>query len=92
MFDEQPHAGICLKNARIVTPDAVVTGTVEIDAGRISRIAAGTRQSRAGLDLEGAILIPGIVDIHTDHVERHTHPRTTVLWPFLPALMAMTRW
>ena len=37
---------------------------------------------------EGAILIPGIVDIHTDHVERHTHPRTTVLWPFLPALMA----
>jgi alpha-D-ribose 1-methylphosphonate 5-triphosphate diphosphatase len=88
MFDEQPQAGTCLKNARIVTAERVVTGSVEIEAGRISGITEGARQSRAGRDLEGAVLIPGIVDIHTDHVERHTHPRTTVLWPFLPALMA----
>jgi alpha-D-ribose 1-methylphosphonate 5-triphosphate diphosphatase len=88
MFDEQPQAGTCLKNARIVTAERVVTGSVEIEAGRISGITEGARQSRAGRDLEGAVLIPGIVDIHTDHMERHTHPRTTVLWPFLPALMA----
>jgi alpha-D-ribose 1-methylphosphonate 5-triphosphate diphosphatase len=88
MFDEQTRDSIVLRNTRIVTPDGVIDGRIEVADGRIAAVSEGATEGRGGLDLDGAVLIPGIVDIHTDHVERHTHPRATVVWPFLPALMA----
>lgn len=88
MFDEQSRASLALRNAQIVTPDGVVNGGVAIEDGRIGSVTESAVAGPNQLDLDQAFLIPGIVDIHTDHVERHTHPRSTVQWPFLPALMA----
>ena len=84
MRDTAPAPDLTLSDARIVTPGGVIEGALRIEGGRIAGIGA----ARDGLGLGGAFLIPGIVDLHTDHVERHTHPRLTVLWPLLPALMA----
>ena len=84
MFDHANPAAQVLTGARIVTPDGIVDGGLAIEDGRI----AGHTQAKGGRDLGGALLIPGIVDLHTDHVERHTHPRVGVLWPALPALLA----
>ncbi len=84
MFDAPPAPAQTLSNARIVTPSGIVEGALALEDGRI----AGLSRAADGLDLGGAFVIPGIVDLHTDHVERHTHPRLSVLWPFLPALMA----
>ncbi|MDG4650144.1 alpha-D-ribose 1-methylphosphonate 5-triphosphate diphosphatase [Roseibacterium sp. SDUM158017] len=84
MFDHTQTAAVTLSNARIVTPGGIVEGGLRIEEGRI----AGLTRAAGGRDLGGAFLIPGIVDLHTDHVERHTHPRSTVVWPFLPALLA----
>lgn len=84
MFDTGPTEPLTLSSARIVTPGGIRHGALRLEGGRI----AGLSDARDGVDLDGAFLIPGIVDLHTDHVERHTHPRLTVLWPFLPALMA----
>ena len=84
MFDAHPPAALTLSHARIVTPRGIIEGALRIEEGRIAGFGAATD----GHDLGGAWLIPGVVDLHTDHVERHTHPRVTVLWPFLPALMA----
>ena len=84
MFDRQETPSFTLTHARIVTPDAVIDGALHIEDGCI----AGIGPTGDGHDMGGQFLIPGIVDIHTDHVERHVHPRLGVQWAFLPALMA----
>ena len=85
MFDAPANRPLLLSNATLVTPDGLVEGGVMIDDGKIAEIGATVT---GGQDLTGQILIPGIVDLHTDHVEAHVHPRTSVQWAFLPALMA----
>ena len=84
MFDRFDQTATVLSGAQIVTPDGIVEGALAIEDGQIS----GITHTATGTDLHGAYLIPGIVDIHTDHVERHTHPRVGVIWEFLPALLA----
>lgn len=67
-----------LSNARIVTPEGVVTGSLSMQGGRIDSIDSGT--SQIGTDCEGDWLIPGIIDIHTDNLERHFYPRPYIDW------------
>lgn len=53
-----------LRNARVVTPDAVVDpGYLVVDGGVITEV--GTGEGPAGEDLAGATILPGFVDIHT---------------------------
>lgn len=68
---------LTLSNARIVTPDGVVHGTLHADAGRILSVDDG---SATGEDMEGDLLIPGIVDLHTDNLEKHFFPRANIGW------------
>lgn len=85
MFDAALSAPLTLSHATLVTPEGLVEASLRIEDGRI----AGLGPSRGeGLDLSGHFLIPGIVDLHTDHVEAHVYPRNTVQWAFLPSLMA----
>ena len=67
-----------LSNARIVLPDGVVEGSLEVDNGIISAIEDGN--SALGIDCDGDWLIPGIIDIHTDNLERHYFPRPNIDW------------
>ncbi|MEM5582329.1 alpha-D-ribose 1-methylphosphonate 5-triphosphate diphosphatase [Roseibium sp. AS2] len=76
-----------LKNARIVFGNEIVTGHLSVADGRIVAIDTGVAP-RAGLDLEGDYLLPGLVDIHTDHFEKHVFPRAHVRWDPLRAAMA----
>jgi len=75
-------------NARVVLPDEVVDGTVVVRDGRILEILDGRVNSAPAEDLEGDFLIPGLVELHTDHLENHYHPRPGVAWPAIPAVMA----
>jgi len=102
-----------LPRARLVLPDAVLEGTLEIEGGVIRRIDAdpsgvesvGRRGGddvalgERGADAEGAsgtwsgldghYLLPGLVEPHTDNVERHLLPRPAAHWPSaLAALLA----
>jgi alpha-D-ribose 1-methylphosphonate 5-triphosphate diphosphatase len=74
-----------LSNARIVLDDEVMLGSVLIRDGLIADIGS---DSRAGLDLDGDHLLPGLVELHTDHLERHFTPRPGVQWDPLPAALA----
>ena len=40
------------------------------------------------IDLEGDFLLPGLIELHTDNLERHCVPRPSVLWPFRSAVIA----
>lgn len=74
------------RNARIVLGDGIVDGSLSIADGVIIAIADGPSQS--GEDVEGDYLIPGLVELHTDHLESHYRPRPGVFWDPLAALHA----
>lgn len=62
-------AALILTDARIVTPDGVVAGELEVDDGRITRIRTQEESSApdgtAAIEsLHGDLLLPGFVDVH----------------------------
>src|ERR1700758_3557594 len=73
-------------NARIVLEKEVLLGAVLIRDGLIADISAGP--DLAGEDLGGDHLLPGVVELHTDHLEYHFNPRPGVWWDPLPAVLA----
>jgi alpha-D-ribose 1-methylphosphonate 5-triphosphate diphosphatase len=79
---------LSLKNAKIVTPSEVIDGTVHICAGKITDVCGGARVTANAIDLEGDYLLPGLVDVHTDNLERLLMPRSGAAWPVMAALIA----
>lgn len=69
---------LVLSNARIVLPDEVVLGSVVVRDGRIAEVSEGV--ARTGEDMNGDFIIPGLVELHTDHIETHYAPRPGVRW------------
>jgi len=79
---------IVLTNALLVLPDAVMTGTVVVRGGDIADLQSGRSALPGAVDLEGDYLIPGIVDLHTDNLERQVQPRSLARWPSRSAMVA----
>ncbi|MBN9068790.1 MAG: alpha-D-ribose 1-methylphosphonate 5-triphosphate diphosphatase [Rhizobiales bacterium] len=75
-----------LRNARVVLEDEIVTGSVIMRDGLIAGVDTGN--SATGEDMEGDYLVPGLVELHTDHLEQHYAPRPGVLWDSIAALQA----
>jgi alpha-D-ribose 1-methylphosphonate 5-triphosphate diphosphatase len=66
-----------LSNARIVLANEVLRGSVVVQDGAIAAIEQG---SSHGEDLDGDLLLPGFVELHTDALEFHYKPRPRVRW------------
>ena len=79
---------VCLANAQLVLPNQVITGSVTVEEGVIADISPGDAVPSGAVDCAGDFVLPGLVELHTDNVERHIEPRPTVDWPHLPALIA----
>ena len=77
-----------LTNAALVLRDEVRTGTVVIDNDRITEVQPGRSHALPVVDLEGDYLIPGVVDVHTDNLERQVQPRHSARWPSRSAMLA----
>jgi alpha-D-ribose 1-methylphosphonate 5-triphosphate diphosphatase len=77
-----------LTNARIVLAEVEILGTVHVRDGAIAAIDSGTKRAPGALDLDGDYLLPGLVELHTDNVEKHTAPRPGVTWPTRAAILA----
>ncbi|WP_078119226.1 alpha-D-ribose 1-methylphosphonate 5-triphosphate diphosphatase [Thiosocius teredinicola] len=77
-----------LSNAQIVMPDCVIKGTVCLHDGKIKAVDEGHSQLPSVVDLDGDYLIAGLIELHTDNLEKHFSPRPTVSWPAMPAIFA----
>lgn len=77
-----------LTNARIVLKDEVLVGSVVLEGTSIRDVQPGRSVTPGALDLEGDFLIPGVVDLHTDNLERQVQPRSNARWPSRSALLA----
>jgi len=77
-----------LTNATLVLPDATLRGTLVIRGGDLVEVWAGRSTALAARDLDGDYLIPGIVDTHTDNLERQVQPRSLARWPSRSAMVA----
>jgi alpha-D-ribose 1-methylphosphonate 5-triphosphate diphosphatase len=79
-------------NARVVTPDDVFLGSVVVEDGLVAAVEPRPQavRSAAGstVDVGGDYLVPGVVELHTDVLERHAIPRPGVHWPEVPAVLA----
>ena len=80
-----PHETV-LTNARIVTAETVIHGHLVLHGELIAEIGEGP--ARTGQDMDGDTLIPGLVELHTDHIEGHFMPRPKVLWNKMAAIQA----
>jgi alpha-D-ribose 1-methylphosphonate 5-triphosphate diphosphatase len=79
---------IVLANARIVLATETVLGHVVVRDGRIAAIGSGPTALAGAQDLQGDFLIPGLVEMHTDNLERHVMPRPKVTFPMQAAVQA----
>ncbi len=86
--DGTTSGDLCLANARLTLPDRVMTGAVIIEQGVITGITEGDDVPMGAVDCAGDLVLPGLVELHTDNVERHIEPRPEVDWPHLLALIA----
>jgi len=84
------EAGIPLRlaNAEVVTAEDRFRGSVTVVDGVIVAVEQGGTVPRDAVDCQGELLLPGLVDLHTDHCERHAVPRAGVHWDPLQAAIA----
>jgi alpha-D-ribose 1-methylphosphonate 5-triphosphate diphosphatase len=86
--DTQMTETLCLANAQIVLEDCVFHGALWTENGMITRLTEGPDVPPGAVDCAGDYVMPGLVELHTDNLERHIEPRPEVDWPHLPALLA----
>ncbi|MDT9002269.1 alpha-D-ribose 1-methylphosphonate 5-triphosphate diphosphatase [Paucibacter sp. APW11] len=80
---------LLLSNARVVLADRVLeNASVLCRGGRIVDVSAGASTAPGAIDLQGDWLLPGLVEMHTDNLERHVQPRPKTSFPMSAAVLA----
>lgn len=75
-------------SARIVLADEVIEGSLQVTGGVITDISVGRSMACNALDCAGDFLLPGLIELHTDHLETHYCPRPGVRWGMLSSIQA----
>jgi len=88
MSNVMTESTFLVTNARLVLADHVIErGWVAAVDGRIAEIGEGNAPER-GDDAHGDIVMPGLVELHTDHIEAHYVPRPKVFWDATAAVVS----
>jgi alpha-D-ribose 1-methylphosphonate 5-triphosphate diphosphatase len=75
-------------NAILVLPHETMDGTLVMRGDKITAVEQGRSRAPGAIDLDGDYLIPGVVDVHTDNLERQVLPRSLARWPSRSAMVA----
>lgn len=74
-------------NARIVLADEVILGSLSFEDGFIKEVSETCSGLPQAIDVEGEYICPGLVELHTDNLERHVTPRPKSHWPIDAAVV-----
>jgi len=66
-------------NYRLQLPGQEILGTLVVRNGKIAEIQPG--KVDIGLDGQGDYLLPGLIELHTDNLEKCMSPRPGISWP-----------
>ncbi|MEO6839775.1 MAG: alpha-D-ribose 1-methylphosphonate 5-triphosphate diphosphatase [Bradyrhizobium sp.] len=84
----KPKSETVIGNARIVLADRVIEhGWVAFADGRVAEIGEGSAPAGSE-DAGGDLVMPGLIELHTDHLEAHYVPRPKVFWNPLAAVVS----
>ncbi|MFW5390860.1 alpha-D-ribose 1-methylphosphonate 5-triphosphate diphosphatase [Yersinia sp. 2544 StPb PI] len=70
-----------LNNINLILEDQVVNGSLEIKNGVIHNYSDRPTQLSAALDGQHGWLLPGLIELHTDNLDKFFTPRPNVDWP-----------
>ena len=70
-----------INNVKLVLEDEVINGSLEVQDGRISAFAESQSRLAEAIDGEGGWLLPGLIEPHTDNLDKFFTPRPKVDWP-----------
>ncbi|MHA6494599.1 alpha-D-ribose 1-methylphosphonate 5-triphosphate diphosphatase [Pseudomonas borbori] len=76
-----------LTNARVVTAEREFIGTLVLRDGVFSDVEEGHSRVPQAVDMGGDYLMPGLIELHTDNLEKHMSPRPGVDWPSASAVL-----
>jgi len=70
-----------INNVKLILENEVVSGSLACENGIIQAFSDTSSQSPAAIDGEGGWLMPGMVELHTDNLDKFFTPRPKVDWP-----------
>src|ERR1700744_451646 len=77
-----------LGNAKIILADQVIErGWIAFSDGRIGEFGEGDAPGGSE-DAGGDLVLPGLIELHTDHLESHYVPRPKVYWDPIAAVVS----
>jgi len=77
-----------LTNVNLVLENQVVKGSIELVDGKIQSFSDTQSQLPQAVNGDNGWLLPGLIELHTDNLEKNFSPRPKVNWPAFSAMAA----
>lgn len=98
---QRPGRFMLIQNGQIVRENDVVQASVAVEDGKIYAVLENEQEVQAWLDnrrgetvvydAAGKYILPGLIDIHCDAIEKEAQPRPNTLFPLQLALLEFER-
>ncbi|MER3385119.1 alpha-D-ribose 1-methylphosphonate 5-triphosphate diphosphatase [Pectobacterium aroidearum] len=75
-----------INNVHLVLENEVIYGSLDVQNGVILHVSSACSQLPGAIDGEGGFLLPGLVELHTDNLDKFFTPRPKVDWPAYSAM------
>ena len=71
-----------ITNIKLILKDEIINGSIEIEDGKIKNFSNTTCRLPSAIDGGGAWLMPGLVELHTDNLDKYftVHGLFLTIW------------